>query len=302
MRKSFVYYVVAWVVSFILFNVAIFLIPTTINGWTVMEILAVIAAILASVGVNSSGLSRSVLSNVNIDPEVLKTEFAKAKNFYVDNKEELDEIAIKAKEALDADWFYKYGGSFWPGYIVIIVAFIIQLVCSCFAFKEKNNQKFFYNISIIKLSYSNLVLTALVGIACMFVPDVPIWLGIAVSVITTALSVFSLLKASLAVEYADNIDQKVAGSISFIKEITATAKTLFDNCDTQDKNELKKLYEEIRFSDPMSNELVAQEEGMIKTKLESLKTVVAAHGSIDDLVNEIIDLVKTRNSKIKSSK
>ena len=88
MRKSFVYYVVAWVVSFILFNVAIFLIPTTINGWTVMEILAVIAAILASVGVNSSGLSRSVLSNVNIDPEVLKTELVKAKNIYVENKEE----------------------------------------------------------------------------------------------------------------------------------------------------------------------------------------------------------------------
>ena len=71
----------------------------------------------------------------------------------------------------------KFGGAFWAGYIGIAVAFVGQLVCAHFALKAENAQKLFYNLPLVTVSYTGLVLTLVCGGLCMVVPDLPNWVG-----------------------------------------------------------------------------------------------------------------------------
>ena len=78
-----------------------------------------------------------------------------------------------------AEWygFNKFGGSFWAGYAVITLAFLGQLACAYKAFRAENAKKFFYNLPLITVSYTGLILTLVLGGLCMAIPDVPNWLG-----------------------------------------------------------------------------------------------------------------------------
>ena len=74
----------------------------------------------------------------------------------------------------------KFGGAFWAGYIFITLAFIGQLVCAYFALKTDDKTKLFYNIPIIRVSYTGLILTLVFGALCMAIPNLPNWVGIIV--------------------------------------------------------------------------------------------------------------------------
>ena len=69
--------------------------------------------------------------------------------------------------------FEKFTTSFWIGYILITVMFIGQLICSCMAFKADSEQKLFYNISLIKTSYTGLVVSFIVGGLFMIITPLP---------------------------------------------------------------------------------------------------------------------------------
>ena len=64
------------------------------------------------------------------------------------------------------------------GYIFITLAFIGQLVCSYFALKAESLQKMFYNIPLITISYTGLIVMLIVGALAMAIPNLPNWVGI----------------------------------------------------------------------------------------------------------------------------
>ena len=72
----------------------------------------------------------------------------------------------------------KFGGAFWSGYVFISLAFIGQLACTWFAFKADSLQKLFYNLPLIRISYTGLVVMLIVGAVVMAVPNLPNWIGV----------------------------------------------------------------------------------------------------------------------------
>ena len=86
----------------------------------------------------------------------------------------------------EVDGFNKFGGSFWAGYAVITLAFLGQLACAYKAFRAENAKKFFYNLPLITVSYTGLILTLILGGLCMAIPDVPNWLGAIVGAVVLA--------------------------------------------------------------------------------------------------------------------
>ena len=65
----------------------------------------------------------------------------------------------------------KFGGGFWIGYGFTLAAFFGQLFCAWLAFKESEKRKRFYNLPLVFISYITLILTAVVGIVFMTVPQ-----------------------------------------------------------------------------------------------------------------------------------
>lgn len=197
------------------------------------------------------------------------------------------------------------GSSFWVGYAFVTIVFIGNLICSLIFFKEENKGKVFLNIPIINFAYSALIVSLIVGAVAMAVPQIPYWIGIIVDVLVLAFYAIAIVKASAAANIVNGVEQKVKAQTFFVKSLTVDADSLMARAKSDEmKAETKKVYEAIRYSDPMSNDALIDVEQRIKEKLDALTDAVIA----DDLVStetctkQIITLITERNNKCKTLK
>lgn len=149
----------------------------------------------------------------------------------------------------------KFGGAFWVGYIFITLAFIGQLAVSFFAFNAKNMQKFFYKIPLIRISWTGLILMLIFGVLCMVIPNLPNWIGIIACFAVLGFNVISLVKANVAADIVSETDDKIKAQTSFIKTLIVDAESLVSRAQNEAaKTTAKKVYEAVRYSDPISND------------------------------------------------
>lgn len=196
----------------------------------------------------------------------------------------------------------KYTTSFWIGYVFITVMFIGQLVCSYMAFKADSAKKLFYNISLIRTSYIGLIVSFIVGGLCMLISPLPYWVGVIVCAIVLVANALSVVKATAAIDEIERIDTKVKAQTFFIKSLTVDADTLMASAKSETvKAECRKVYEAIRYSDPMSNDALAPVESQITLKFAELSDAVKADDAEKALDNatEICHLINDRNKKCK---
>lgn len=206
-----------------------------------------------------------------------------------------------------AEWygFNKFGGSFWAGYAVITLAFLGQLACAYKAFRAENAKKFFYNLPLLTVSYTGLVLTLVLGGLCMAIPDVPNWLGAIVGAVVLAFTAVAVIKASAAADIVESVDKKVAEKTAFLRMATADAEVVLASAKSAEvKAECKKVYEALRYSDPMSADGLSEIEGRITVKLGELKAAVAADDAekVKTAAEEVVSHIKERNAKCKALK
>lgn len=202
----------------------------------------------------------------------------------------------------EAGGYSKFGGAFWVGYIFITLSFIGQLICAYIAFKADNLQKFFYNVPLIRISRIGLVLTAIFGTLCMAIPNLPNWIGIIICLAVLAFTAISVIKATAAGDIVSGIDEKIESKTSFIKLLTADAEALMSAAKTPElKAEVKKVYEAIRYSDPMSNAALEEINEQIKNQFsvfeDAVKSEDSEHASSSS--EELIILIDNRNKKCK---
>ena len=196
----------------------------------------------------------------------------------------------------------KYTASFWIGYVFITLSFIGQFICTYFALRENEAQKTFYRISLIKTSYTGLILSFLFGGLCMLISPLPYWVGIIICAVILTFNVTAVAKASAAVEIVEAIDEKVKSKTSFIRSLTADAETLMLSAESESvKIECKKVYEAVRYSDPMSNEALAHEEEQIKAKYIEFSKAVKDNDieMTREVAKQFVSLIEMRNKKCK---
>ncbi len=196
----------------------------------------------------------------------------------------------------------RFDDSFWIGYSFITVAFLCQLACAFIAFKEENIKKTFYNISVIWVVNSGIIVTMIIGTVCMAIPKFPVWLGLLLCFMVFAFSAISVAKASFAAESVSEIDDKIKVQTFFIKSLTIDAGSLISQTKSEAvKAECKKVYEAVRYSDPMSNDALSSVEGQITIRFAELSEAVKADDieKATALANEVVILLGDRNKKCK---
>lgn len=199
----------------------------------------------------------------------------------------------------------KFGGAFWPGYIFISLAFIGQLICAYFAFKADSLKKMFYKLPLITVSYSGLILMVIFGALGMAVPNLPNWVSIIVCLLILAFHAISVLKASVAADVVERLDEKVNVQTQLIKGLTVDAEGLVSSAKSEAvRAACKKVYEAIRYSDPMSNEALSVIETKITMKMEELAAAAGADDAerVKKMADEVLLLVGERNKKCKALK
>lgn len=198
--------------------------------------------------------------------------------------------------------YEKFTGGFWAGYVLITLMLLGQLACAYFALKEENNQKLFYKLPLITVSYTGLIVSFIFGGLCMLISPMPYWVGVIVCAVVLAATVIAVVKAAAAGSEVERIDKKIKVQTFFIKSLTVDADGLLARAKSDDvRAECQKVYEAVRYSDPMSDDALASCESQITVAFAKLTEAVGADdaAAVKTAANEVVILLNDRNKKCK---
>lgn len=193
-------------------------------------------------------------------------------------------------------------GSFWVGYILIMATFVIQIACSYLFFKQDTKDKVFLNIPILTISYIALIVSIIFGIIFMAVTKLPTWIAVIISLLVTAFYLIAIISTNSATNIIQKVDKEVKTQTFFIKSLTIDAQTLTARAQSiKTKNLTEKVYEAIRYSDPMSNDALASSESAITIKFKDFEKAIINNdeNSATTISNELLILINDRNQKCK---
>ena len=199
----------------------------------------------------------------------------------------------------------KSTSNFWIGYVFITLCLIGNLICASLAFRADSAQKLFYNIPLISISYTALIVSVVAGGLCMLLTNLPSWIGIIVCVIILTLFCITIARASVAAELVERVDEKVDMKTSFIRDMTAKAESLMSRAQSPGtKAACKKVYEALRYSDPMSNDELSVIEAEITEKMDELSSFIGEddYEKAKESADEIVILAADRNKKCRTLK
>ncbi|MBR3621377.1 MAG: hypothetical protein IKN56_07680 [Clostridia bacterium] len=201
--------------------------------------------------------------------------------------------------------YTKFGGAFWAGYVLIMLAFIGQLAVSFIFFKEENKDKVFLNLSMFSWSLTALVMSLIFGTALMVIPNVPQWLGAIIALVLLGFYSIAVILAKGAAEIVSQIGEQTAVRTAFIKEMTTAAENLKAKAKSAAAKETaNNVYEAFRFSNKSSHGGLDEIESSIYS---AFKNFTAAITSGDDemaksIGDNLVDLISERDKLAKLNK
>lgn len=192
------------------------------------------------------------------------------------------------------EWFTP---TFWIAYALITVAFIGHLISAFFAFRAETAEEAFLNTSIIRTSQAGLAATMVIGTAVMAIPYIEDWYGIVACLAIMGFTAIRVINASLAIDAVKDTGTKVSQSTEFMKSLAVESQGLASmTTDPELKEKLRKLAEDIRYSDPVSNDGTKEIENRISTSIAVLSDVLKGDKTEDALrlTNELLAMIKER--------
>lgn len=177
----------------------------------------------------------------------------------------------------------------------IAVAFVLTL-------KVETKERMFLTVSQFRTAYIVTILSLILSGIYLFVAIVPDWMIYIGVVLVYGLAVISVLKAKVAVSVVAGIDEKIKVQTFFIKSLTVDAEHLMNTSKTTELKVLaKKVYEAVRYSDPMSNAVLVEVEEKIQNGFSDFENAV--NGEDFELAtstaDELLSLIDIRNKKCK---
>ena len=187
--------------------------------------------------------------------------------------------------------------TFWIAYVFAAVAFASQIAIWKFAFKGADTLKSkFLGIPLISVGITYLIIQLIAFAIFMAFPIAPTWIAIVVCALILGISAICLIGTETGREEINRVEEKVEKKVFYIKSLQVDIEMLAsDETDADTKAALTKLVEKIRFSDPMSNEILAELEAEITAKVKELETAE----NKAEIIKVLDSLITERNKKAK---
>lgn len=200
----------------------------------------------------------------------------------------------------------EYTNKFWVAYAFTTVAFFSQIITSIAIKADSDVKKDNYlGLPLLMQSSIYFVVQLIAGIVFMLAP-LSFELTLVIEAIIFACFVMIAIFVSMGKRSIASSDNQIKDSALFIKNLTVRAETVYnDTVDSAQKAELKKMYEVIRYSDPISN---SDEISSINQQIDVAFIAACDNISIksfDNLsrdVKTVTDLVNRRNAVCKAGK
>ncbi|MGN9235491.1 hypothetical protein ACTM8Z_09420 [Atopobiaceae bacterium HCP3S3_D6] len=189
---------------------------------------------------------------------------------------------------------------FWVSFVFGLLAICFQIPLWNKALSGETLKSKFLGFPVLHIGIAYMIIQLIVSIIMMAVPGIPLWIAIIVDVVILAISCALVTSGGVARTAIEETEGKIQAKTSFIKSLKADVDILLSKeTDSEVRDALRKLSDEIRFSDPMSNNALDNIEAEISDKLIS---VSAAGENKKNVISEISGLIKQRNIKCKALK
>lgn len=187
--------------------------------------------------------------------------------------------------------------TFWIAYVFTAAAFAAQIgIWKTALGKERTLKSKFLGFPIVHIGIVYAIIQVIAFAVFLFAPTLPTWSAIVVCPIIAGLSAVCMISADAGRNEIERVEAKVQNKVFYVREMQADIELLADNeSDAAVKTALTHLAEKIRFSDPMSNEQLADLENKISIKAAELKTA----SSKLEIITELNSLLDERNKKCK---
>ena len=205
---------------------------------------------------------------------------------------------------------YGYGNFIWTWQffvklVLINLSFYGHLACSIVTFLNKNANKRFLNMPLFTFSLVGLGAIVFFSFIMRYIPiQSTLFDGVACLAVAIV-TLVAIFKAKMAAVVVNEVEEKVAEKTTFIKSITVDAEILMSSASSDElRAECKKVYEALRYSDPMSNNGLKSVEDLIGERFSELSSAVKANEieNSANLADEIVALVDSRNKRCRSLK
>ena len=190
--------------------------------------------------------------------------------------------------------------TFWIAYVFTAAAFAAQIVIWKTSLgKDETLKSKFLGFPVVHIGIVYAVIQVIAFAVFMFVPTLPAWSAIVACSVIAGASAVCMISADTGRNEIERVEAKVQKKVFYIRERQADIELLADNeSEATVKTALTQLAEKIRFSDPMSNEQLADLENKISAKAAELKTAP----NKAEIITELNSLLDERNKKCKIHK
>ena len=189
---------------------------------------------------------------------------------------------------------------FWVSFVFGLLAICFQIPLWNKALSGETLRSKFLGFPVLHIGIAYLIIQLIVSIIMMAVPGIRLWIAIIVDVFILTITCVLITSDGVARSAIEETEEKIQEKTSFIKGLKADIDILLSKeTDTKVKEALRKLSEETRYSDPMSNSALGSIEAEISEKMISFST--AGENKLN-VISEISELIKQRNIKCKALK
>ncbi len=187
--------------------------------------------------------------------------------------------------------FVKVGG-FFVAYLFGVIAILSQVYFFKSSFSADGDVKSkFYGFPIARIGVVFMVAQLIVSLVEMALALVcPTWLALLVNIIILAVALVGSIAAETMRDEIERQDISLKEEVSAMRELQSLANSILAQCDgSESKAEIKKLADELKFSDPVSSDGTKELESDI---LQQLKDVQKA------VVDADVEAVKALTGKV----
>lgn len=187
--------------------------------------------------------------------------------------------------------------AFWISYVFTVIAFAAQIAIWKAALGRNESLKSkFLGFPVVHIGIVYLVIQSITLATFLFIPTLPIWSAVVACAAIAGVFAVCLITSDVGRSEIERVSAKVQEKAFYIKQLQADVELLSGaETDAATKSALTQLVEKIRYSDPMSNEQIADIENRITAKIAELKFSTDKVKIIDNLNA----LLEERNKKIK---
>ena len=187
--------------------------------------------------------------------------------------------------------------AFWTSYAFTVIAFAAQIIIwkAALGCSESLKSKFL-GLPVLHIGVIYLVVQIIALFVFLSIPTLPIWSAVIACAVIAGVSAACMIASDVGRSEIERVSAKVREKTFYIKQLQADVELLAGaETDTATKSSLTQLAEKIRYSDPMSDEQLADIENRITEKIAELKAATDK----TKIINELNSLLGERNRKIK---